>query len=47
MKLPTCCKEEMQVKIESPRFIEAVCNKCRDSVYVKKIVELRPQLIDD
>ncbi|MBI2232930.1 MAG: hypothetical protein HYU56_03335 [Candidatus Aenigmarchaeota archaeon] len=47
MKLPVCCKEEMKMKLESPRFIEAVCMKCQDSVFVKKLVELKPQLIDD
>lgn len=37
----------MKVRLESPRFVEAICQTCRDTVYIKKSIELRPQLIDD
>lgn len=47
MRLPSCCRQEMRINLESPRFVEAICQKCRDIVYIKKHIELRPQLIDD
>lgn len=47
MKLPSCCQQEMQVRLESPRFIEAICQKCKDTVFIKKRTDFRPQLIDD
>lgn len=45
--LPTCCGKQMKIRLETPRFYEVECEKCKDSVYVRKNVELKPVLLDD
>lgn len=44
---PVCCGKQMRIKMETQRFYEVECETCMDSVYVKKKVELKPELIDD
>jgi len=45
--MPNCCGAEMSVNIELGRFIEAVCGRCGDVVYIKKRSLATPQMIDD
>lgn len=47
MELPECCGSEMKSNMELGRFVEAKCNRCGDVVYIKRLSELKPQLIDD
>jgi predicted nucleic-acid-binding Zn-ribbon protein len=42
-----CCGTEMNIDMETPTYIELRCGKCGDSVYLKKDVLTRPQLLDD
>lgn len=45
--LPACCGTEMKVKIETSGFYEVECEKCKDTVYIKKKADFRPVLLDD
>lgn len=45
--LPQCCGKEMDVKMETIKFLEIQCGRCGDVVYVKKAVKTRPELLDD
>lgn len=47
MALPRCCEHEMRISMETAKFIEAQCELCGDTVYVKKSVAIRPQMLDD
>jgi hypothetical protein len=40
MKLPSCCSQEMKVKLESQRFVEVACQNCNDIIYLKKTARL-------
>lgn len=45
--LPSCCGRQMKIKIETTRFYEVECEKCNDSVYVKKQDVAKPVMLDD
>ncbi len=45
--MPVCCGKNMKVKLETFKFLEVVCEKCGDIVYLKKGAEYKPQLLDD
>ena len=46
--LPSCCGSKMKKSLELGRFVEALCKKCDDVVYVKKKNDLKgPEMIDD
>lgn len=47
MRLPTCCGKEMQLAMETFKFLEVHCNACGDVVYLKKERAERPQMLDD
>ncbi len=47
MSLPKCCGSIMKINVETQMFYELVCQNCGDAVYIKKDVELKPQMIDD
>ncbi|MBI2076150.1 MAG: hypothetical protein HYT72_02790 [Candidatus Aenigmarchaeota archaeon] len=36
IKAPMCCRTEMKVNMVLGRFVEMICPKCGDVVYVKK-----------
>ncbi len=46
-ELPLCCGKEMKSTMELGRFTEAKCDNCGDVVYVKKLSENKPVLLDD
>ncbi len=48
MKFPKCCDVDMQLHLETSRYLEVKCTNCGDVVYIKKqeCVQ-RPQMIDD
>lgn len=43
--VPRCCGDKMKKVVETTEFIEYICSKCSDTIYVKK--EARPILLDD
>lgn len=45
--LPKCCEKRMVIKTEGIRFVELMCGKCGDVIYVKKQDAQIPQLLDD
>ncbi len=46
-KIPKCCGRAMEIRMETPRFLELCCSYCDDAVYVKKDYVKGPQLLDD
>jgi hypothetical protein len=46
-KLPRCCGQDMQIKLDLGKFIEVQCQQCKDTVYIKKEEIPKPQLLDD
>ncbi|MBI4014785.1 MAG: hypothetical protein HY365_02420 [Candidatus Aenigmarchaeota archaeon] len=45
---PICCGKRMKVSLELGRFLEARCDKCDDTIYIKKTAGMqKPTLIDD
>ena len=47
MELPVCCGKGMKLRMETTKFLEVGCERCGDTVYLKKTGVLRPQMIDD
>ncbi|MBS3050691.1 MAG: hypothetical protein J4400_00895 [Candidatus Aenigmarchaeota archaeon] len=46
-KVPSCCGQQMTIRTDLGKFIEACCEICKDSIYVKKQDISKPQMIDD
>jgi hypothetical protein len=44
---PECCGSRMKMMAEGIRFVEVMCKKCGDVIYLRKEDECIPQLIDD
>lgn len=44
---PRCCGKEMKAGLETHKFLELSCDKCGDTVYIKKEAAARPQMLDD
>ncbi|MFH0832155.1 MAG: hypothetical protein V1900_00315 [Candidatus Aenigmatarchaeota archaeon] len=48
IKIPVCCGKKMKINMELGRFVEVQCDKCGDTVYIKKYSDAqKPVLIDD
>ena len=46
-KMPRCCGQEMQAKLDLGKFWEVRCDTCNDVVYIKKSDIPKPQMLDD
>ena len=46
-EIPKCCGSKMKVDIETTTFIELLCKKCGDRIYIKKPGAPKPQMLDD
>lgn len=47
MGLPMCCGTAMKPGLELGRFTETKCQKCGDVIYIKKLAETKPVMLDD
>ncbi len=45
-EIPRCCGANMKKVVETAEFIEFMCEKCGDTVYVRKKLA-KPVMLDD
>ncbi len=45
--LPKCCGRDMKIQMETSKFLEVQCPRCKDTVFIKKDSVEKPQLLDD
>jgi len=47
MDIPKCCGKEMKIIANMARHIELECEKCGDTIFLKKGDAEKPVMIDD
>ncbi|MBI4896581.1 MAG: hypothetical protein HY832_03480 [Candidatus Aenigmarchaeota archaeon] len=47
MEIPFCCNQKMKCALEGLEIIEMVCERCGETIYLKKEQSQKPELLDD